>query len=92
MLELFKLPPIENENFIFQQDQAPSHFATTQDFLNHKYRLWIGRGRGMGSMATTLPRITSMYFYFRCHVEQRVYGTVNGLLMYNTRYDRYKKP
>lgn len=80
MLELFKLPPIQNENFIFQQDQAPSHFATTQDFLNQKCpRIWIGRGGGMGSMATTLPRITSMYFYFRGQVEHRVYGTGKGL-------------
>lgn len=80
MLELFKLPPIQNENFIFQQDQAPSHFATTQDFLNQKcLRIWIGRGGGMGNMATTLPRTTSMYFYFRDNVEERVYGTVKGL-------------
>lgn len=81
MLELFKVPPIQNENFIFQQDQALSHFATTQDFLNQKCPcIWIGRGGGMGSMATTLLRITSMYFYLRSQVEQRVYnGTLNAL-------------
>lgn len=80
MLELFKVPLIQNENFIFQQDQVPSHFATAQNFLNQKCPcIWIGRGGWMGSMATTLPRITSMYFYFWGQVEQRVYGTKNGL-------------
>lgn len=80
MLEIFKVPPMQNENFIFQQDQASFHFATTRDILNQKCpRIWIGRGGRMGSMATTLPRITSMYFYCWGHVEQRLYGTVKGL-------------
>lgn len=64
MLELFTVPQIENENFIFQQNGALTHFSKiVQDFLNQKFSCrGIGR-RGLKAGPSHSSDLLPMDFY-----------------------------
>jgi hypothetical protein len=65
MLELFAVPQIDNDNVIFQQDGAPTHYANIfTEFLDEIFPLrWIGRG-GWKQWPPRSPDLTPLDFYF----------------------------
>ena len=78
MLESFFYPYLQRrkltKKIIFQQDDAPAHFAKSiRSWLNNKLdNRWIGRG-GSISWAPRSPDMTSLDFFLWGYIKNNVY-------------------
>ena len=80
MRQLFSVPAVKRlrkvRSIIFQQDEAPAHFARdVREFLDQNFpNRWIGRG-GSIQWAPRSPDLTPLDFFLWSTVKNNVYGT-----------------
>lgn len=72
---LDELPVVVYVNLVFQHDGAPAHYGReVREYLNNKYRVWIGRG-GSVAWPPRSPDLTPLDFFLWGYIKGRVYSS-----------------